>query len=419
MSLIIVGANDDAARRTFRGRSTTSQQRSPVERAEIAQVGRSEEGEFTMPNLVSMVSQFLTPDMVARIASAFGFDRRTLQKAIDGAIPSLLAAFSSIAGQPGGPQKLADAATQQIDTLNSFPAIIGSGRQSSFSQQGLQMLGSLLGSGGQIALTGAISKFVGIGQGASGSLLGMLAPVVMGMIAKQQGTAENIDPGKIASLLSDQKDNIAAALPSGLGSLLAGTGVLDSLGGAARGATARTGDWASASARAATDAGRSVVGTTASASPNWLYWLVPAAAVVALVAYFASGPAEQIAQQPTPTEQATTTNPQRAAVNPTDVGREVTDDLNNLHNTLGGITDVASAQAALPKLQETAAKIDRANGLSAQLSPDQRKSVAGLVSAVMPALEQLFNKVLAIPGVPDELKPTVEALKEKLATLTA
>jgi hypothetical protein len=281
------------------------------------------------------------------------------------------------------------------------------------------MLGSLLGSGGQNALTGAISRFAGIGQGASGSLLGVLAPVVMGMIAKQQGPAHNIDPGKIASLLSGQKDNIAAALPSGLGSSLASTGLLDSLGGAARAATARTGDWASASARAATDAGRSVVGTTRSATPNWLYWLVPAAAVVALVAYFASRPTEQVAEQATLTEQSTTTNPQRAAVNAADVGQEVTDDLKNLHSTLGGITDGASAQAALPRLQETAAKIDRVKGLSAQLPPDQRKSVAGLVSALMPTLDQMFNKVLAIPGIPDELKPTVEALKEKLATLTA
>src|SRR5262249_26481626 len=116
MSWTIVGASDDAARRTFRGCSITSQQRSPSA-AGIDQVGRSEEGEFRMPNLVSMVSQFLTPDMVARIASAFGFDRSTVQKAIDGAIPSLLAAFSGVAGEPGGPQKLADAATQQTGTL--------------------------------------------------------------------------------------------------------------------------------------------------------------------------------------------------------------------------------------------------------------------------------------------------------------
>jgi hypothetical protein len=372
-----------------------------------------------MPNLVSLVSQFLTPDVITRIASAFGFDRTTVQKAIDGAIPSLLAAFGGVAGQPGGPQKLADAATQQMGTIDNFARILGSGTQSSFIQQGSQMLGSLLGGSNQNALTGAINKFTGLGQGTSGSLLGMLAPVVMGMIAKQQGTAQTLDPSKIASLLAGQKDNIAAALPPGLGTLLAGTGLTDSLGGPARAATARTSERASASARAVTDAGRSVAGTTASPTSNWLYWLVPAAVAIALIAYFANRPAEQIAQQPATTEQPTTTNPQRAVVNTADVGKEVTDDLKNLHGTLGGITDVASAQAALPKLQESAVQFDRVNSLIGRLSPEQRKFIAGLVNAVMPALDQLFNKVLAIPGVSDELKPTVEALRVKLATLAA
>ena len=49
----------------------------------------------------------------------------------------------------------------------------------------------------------------------------------MGVIARLQG-ARGIDAGSIAGLLSSQKDNIAAALPSGLGNLLGGTGLLDS-----------------------------------------------------------------------------------------------------------------------------------------------------------------------------------------------
>ena len=36
----------------------------------------------------------------------------------------------------------------------------------------------------------------------------------------------------------------------------------------------------------------------------------------------------------------------------------------------------------------------------------------------MPTLNQLFDKVLAIPGVADVLKPTIDALKAKLVVLT-
>jgi hypothetical protein len=37
----------------------------------------------------------------------------------------------------------------------------------------------------------------------------------------------------------------------------------------------------------------------------------------------------------------------------------------------------------------------------------------------MPTLNQLFDKVLAIPGVADVLKPAIDALRGKLAALTA
>jgi hypothetical protein len=367
-------------------------------------------------NLVSLVMQFLTPDMVARIASALGLDRNTAQSAISAAVPSLLAGLSNVAAQPGGPQKLLDAAKQQTGALEGFAGMLGAGSQSSFIERGSQMLSSLLGSRDQNALAGTISSFAGVGQGATGSLLGMLAPVVMGMIAKQQGTTTALDPGRIASLLAGQKDNIAAALPSGLSNLLGGAGLLDSLGGAARTATAAGNEaaWASASAaRAVGDTGRRAAGAAASASNNWLYWLIPAAVIVALLVYHFAKPTEQVAQQ------GATTIGQSTMVSGLDINKQVADNLTSLRTTLGSITDAASAQAALPKLHEVTAQIDKVDGLSRQLSAEQRKSLAGLVNPVMPTLNQLFDKVLAIPGVSDELKPAVDALKAKLAVLAA
>jgi hypothetical protein len=188
-------------------------------------------------NLVSLVMQFLTPDMIGRIASALGLDRNTVQTAIGAAVPGLLAGLSGVSAQPGGAQKLVDVARQQTGTLGNFANMIGSGGQSSLIEKGSQMLSSLLGGGDQTALAGAVGKYAGLGQNASGSLLGMLAPVVIGTIGQQQGT-RSLDASGIAGLLSGQKDNIAAALPSGFANLLGGTGLLDSLGGAARTATA-------------------------------------------------------------------------------------------------------------------------------------------------------------------------------------
>jgi Bacterial protein of unknown function (DUF937) len=201
-------------------------------------------------NLVSLVMQCLTPDMIGRIATALGLNRNNVQPAIGAAVPALLAGFSG-----------------------KFAGMLGAGGQTSLAERGSQMLASLLGGQEQTALAGAVGKLAGLGQGGSGSLLGMLGPAVIGTISrKQQGTGA-IDAGSIAGLLANQKDNIAAALPAGFGNLLGGTGLLDVLGGAARTATAAGGEAARAATstiRAVSDTDRRAAGTASSAPLNWL-----------------------------------------------------------------------------------------------------------------------------------------------------
>ena len=58
-------------------------------------------------NLVSYAMQFLTPDLIARIAAALGLDRNGTQSAVTAAVPALLAAFSGTAATPGGARGLA------------------------------------------------------------------------------------------------------------------------------------------------------------------------------------------------------------------------------------------------------------------------------------------------------------------------
>src|SRR5215510_13393951 len=361
-------------------------------------------------NLVSLITQFLTPDMIARIASALGVDRSNTQTAIGAAVPGLLAGLCGVATQPGGAQKLVEAVRQQTGALGSFANMLGASGQSSLIEKGSQILSSLLGGRDQTALAGAVGKYAGLGQNASGSLLGMLIPVVMGTIAQQQG-ARSLDANGIANLLAGQKDNIAAALPAGFANLLGGTGLLDSLGGAARTATAAAGQ----TARVTTSAARAIGDTgqrAAAVSLNWLYWVIPLLAIIALLIYFFAKPAEQVVQPSVPTIPSLT-------VGGLDIRKEVTDSITNLRTTLAGITDTASAQAALPKLREVTAQIDRVDGLLGQLSPEQRKVLAGVVNPLIPSLNQLFDKVLAIPGVAELLKPTIDALRAKLTLLTA
>ena len=361
-------------------------------------------------NLVSLVMQFLTPDMVGRIATTLGFDRSKVQSAISGAVPALLAAFNDVAAQPGGAQKLADAARQQTGSLENLAGVLSAGGQSSLLDKGSQLLSSLVSGQNQNALTGAIAKFTGLGQGASGSLLGMLAPIVMGTIGQHQSAMRALDANGIANLFTSQKDNIAAALPSGFGGLLSGTGLLNSLGDAARTATAAGSEAtraATSAARAVGHSGQRAVNTAASASSNWLYWLIPIAAAAALLLYFAVRPTEQVVQQGL-------NKAQNLVVGTADIGKQISSSIASVRTTLDGVSDVASAQAALPKLQEVTAQIVKTGGETGQLTVDQRKAIAAVINPLMPAVNQLCDKVLAIPGVAEVLKPSVDTLKAKL-----
>jgi hypothetical protein len=367
-------------------------------------------------NLVSLVMQFLTPDMIGRIAGALGLDRSVTQTALGGAVPALLAGLTNVTAQPGGAQKLADAAKQQAGALDSLSSMIGGSGQARLLESGSQILTSLLG-GQQTALTEAIGKFVGLRSDASGSLLGMLAPAVLGVIAKHLGGA-GIDARSVASLLATQKDNIATALPAGLANQLKNTGLLDALGGlgatatAAAGQTLRSGASAARAAADTADRARRAATSATSASYNWAYWAIPALAVIAILLYLFARPTQQVAQQAPEAGQS-------VAVAATDLGKQATDILASLRTSLQSITDSASAAAAVPKLQDAKNQMASIRGQFEKLPPEQRKAVAGQVSSPVQTLNQLFDKVLAIPGVGEQLKPIVEAVRADLSALTA
>jgi Bacterial protein of unknown function (DUF937) len=397
-------------------------------------------------NLVSLIMQFLTPDIIARIAATLGLGRTEAQTGISAAVPALLAAFSGVADKPGGSQILADAIKNQSGVLDNVMSMVGGGSPSSLVDRGSNMLASLLGSHDQSALAGAVGKFAGIGQSTGSSLIGMLGPVIMGVIGKQIGS-RSLDAGSVSGLLASQKEQIAQALPQGFGKLLGGTGILDSLDGAAEtaaaaanqagraanAAAAQVGQYGSSASRSAGYAGQQAR-AAASATPSWIYWAIPALVVAGLLFYLFGRDTERVAQQTpppvtqtkqvtegmAPREQPRMAPPaQSIMVGGVDIGKQLGDNLGNLRTSLAGITDVESARAALPKLQEATAAIDKVNGMVPQLSAEQRVSVSGLVTPAMAAINQLLEKVVAIPGVGDVLKPTVDNLKTKLADLSS
>jgi hypothetical protein len=378
-------------------------------------------------NLVSYVMLFLTPDMTGRIANALALNRSDVQSGVSAAVPALLAVFGGLADKPGGALNLVNTIKQQSGVVDNFASMIGGSNQSSFIERGSSQLASLIGSHDKAALAGAVASCTNLGQNGASSLLGVLTPVVMGLLGKQIGT-RGVDVGSLTSLLASQRDQIAQALPPGMGELLDRTG-LASLGGvtgpaapqAGRVTTAATDQFRPEPSSAARQAGTTrerAAGATTYGIPNWAYWALPLLALGGLLWYLLGRPAQQEqATQPLPTPQATTPAPS-IVVGGVDIKQQLGEGLSDLRMSLQGVTDAASAKAALPKLEGAGTQIDKVSSLVGQLTPDQRKIVAGLVASAMPTINRLSDEVLEIPGVGEVLRPTFDPIKTKLADLS-
>ena len=97
-----------------------------------------------------------------------------------------------------------------------------------------------------------------------------------------------------------------------------------------------------------------------------------------------------------------------------DLGKEVGTTVSDAMSALGGITDKASAEAALPSLQGVEGKLDELGGKIAQLPENAKESLASLLDDMLPELQDLVNKVEGIEGAGEVVKPTLDSIMAKL-----
>jgi hypothetical protein len=428
-------------------------------------------------NLVSSVMQCLTPDLVAKIARTIGIDPELAQKVVAAAVPAILASFGGLAAKPAGAQQLSNTLEQQHpDMLAHITDAIGGSDQRAIADTGSGLLSSLLGGGGLNALVSAVSAHAGIDQSSGKSILGLLAPMVVGALGQQQRSG-GLDANGIADLLSSQKDQIAAAMPSGLANMLGARGMLDAVDGSLRrgadSAAATAGSAAAAAGRmagaasdtagrmagAASDtAGRmagatsNLAGRTARATsdgtgrvataasdeiantrdvayaakrksdtPTWLLWIL-GIIILGGGGWYLLGDRgqQQLAEQTRGL--INSVSPEVAnkflAPNAADLSADLKSSVDNVRATLQGINDPSTARAALPKLKEATEKLDKINNLAAQLPPGSRKELAAMLGSSMPALNQLCDRVLSSPHIGVMAKPTIDALRAQLQSLS-
>jgi hypothetical protein len=268
-----------------------------------------------MTNIIEAVSRMLTPEIVSKLATASGLDAAVGQKAMGAVVPSILAGLVETVQKPGGARSLAKAVSDQpADVLSNV--LGGMGGPAQLAEKGTSLLSSLLSGGGLGILTATVSKFLGIGEGSTRTLMGLLTPVILGVLGREQNAAHP-GAGGLARMLTEQKDLISAAMPAGLGKLLETSGLSDSIG------SVFTPERRTEQIRAAYDQREQANWTppedTAKTGRgnNWAYWVLPLLAIGALLWYaLPSGdpriePASKVSTKSEPAPKMATSEPVR------------------------------------------------------------------------------------------------------------
>jgi hypothetical protein len=389
-------------------------------------------------NLIDLVKSQLGGQVLNQVSGLLGESSDKTQTAVNGAIPALLGGLLGNASSGNGASTMLSALNNVDDgVVGNFGNLLGGGQQSTgLMDMGGKLLGSLLGGGNVGGLTNAISGFSGLGKGAAGSLLGLIAPLLMGVIKRQLMGSGGLNVGNLTGLLTGQKDNIASAMPAGLGQQLQNAGLGSLFGGVlgnltgmgqqamnsasnvANQASSAVNKVASSTANAASNATRTVTNNIPTPRPaaSPLRWLAPLA-IVLVAGWFLLNRANRPAVVEGGGTGTTTTA--EATTGDVDVAKGFGDVFTNLTSTLNGIKDEATAKTALPKLEEISGQVNNLSGLFGGLPDTAKTGITSLVNDNLSGLNSLVSKVTALPGVGGVIQTVLDNIVKALSGLAS
>lgn len=181
-------------------------------------------------NIIQLASQYLTPDMIAKLAGVLGESNTSTASLVSAAAPMLLAGMAG-SNSPGGMDMLikamapTGAATPSVlDGLGGTMAALASSGAGSNSlvQTGSSLLGGMFGDKTSL-MTKALSAFSSAKPGSVSTVLGLLTPLLVGVMGKSlAGSGQAVTSAAVTALLGSNKAAINDALPSELKKIIAG-----------------------------------------------------------------------------------------------------------------------------------------------------------------------------------------------------
>jgi hypothetical protein len=165
--------------------------------------------------ITQMITQQVAGFAARAIAQRVGVSEETAQRAVQVAVPLIVAALARNAARPEGAQELHQAVNNDHDgsIFDNLPGYLGNPQ----AANGAGILGHVFG-GQQGAIQNTVAQAAGLDPNAAGSILEMVAPLVMGAVGQTQ-RQNDFDPGGLSDFLGTQQQQTEAAAPGLAGAL--------------------------------------------------------------------------------------------------------------------------------------------------------------------------------------------------------
>lgn len=165
--------------------------------------------------ITQMITQQISGPVSQQVAQRLGVSEGTANTAVQMAIPLILAAVARNASQPDGAAALHQAVTNDHDggILDNLLGYVSNPQ----AGNGAGILGHVLGDQTP-AVAGNLAQATGMSQSQAGSLMEMVAPMVMGALGRTQ-QQNNLDSSGLSAYLGQQQQQQNAAAPGMMGML--------------------------------------------------------------------------------------------------------------------------------------------------------------------------------------------------------
>lgn len=169
-------------------------------------------------SLFDLAKQYLTPDVIDKLAALTGEAPAATTKGMGAAVPAVVAGMLQQASSPGGLDGLVGLFNQgkyDGSMLGNLAGAFSGTSAENLIKVGGPLLTSLFGnrSGG---VTDMLASFAGVKRSTATTLLSLGAPFLMNVIGKQLASRGGVNAGSLKDLLFAQRGSLAAAAPAGL-----------------------------------------------------------------------------------------------------------------------------------------------------------------------------------------------------------